>query len=74
MSISISSTLPAPAPAVTNASAKPAPARASADTVKPSESQQVTQLYNQGQAVSQIASNLNLTVSAVNGYLGITAS
>ena len=81
MSISISSTLPAPSVAPASASAKPAPAQpvqpttnASADTVRLSESQQVHQLYNQGQAVSQIASNLSLTVSVVNSYLGITSS
>jgi hypothetical protein len=81
MSISISSTLPAPSFAPASASAKPAPAQpvqpttnASADTVRLSESQQVHQLYNQGQAVSQIASNLSLTVSVVNSYLGITSS
>ncbi len=81
MSISISSTLPAPAPAAANVAAKPAPAQpaqpittASADTVRLSESQQVYQLYNQGQRVSQIAANLSLTVAAVNGYLGITSS
>jgi DNA-binding NarL/FixJ family response regulator len=81
MSISISSTLPAPPPAVANAPAKPAPAQrpqptanASADTVRLSETQQVYQLYNQGQAVTQIASNLSLSVSEVNSYLGITSS
>jgi DNA-binding NarL/FixJ family response regulator len=46
----------------------------SADTVKLTEAQQVDQLYNQGQAVSQIASNLSLTVSAVNSYLGNSGS
>jgi hypothetical protein len=79
-SISISSTLPALAPAVANASAKPASAQpqpttnASADTVRLSESQQVNQLYNQGQEVSQIATSLSLSVSDVNSYLGITAT
>jgi DNA-binding NarL/FixJ family response regulator len=80
MSISISSTLPALAPAVANASAKPTSAQpqpttnASADTVRLSESQQVNQLYNQGQEVSQIATSLSMTISDVNSYLGITAS
>jgi DNA-binding NarL/FixJ family response regulator len=46
----------------------------SADTVRLTVAQQVYQLYNQGQAVSQIASNLSLTVSAVNGYLGNSGS
>jgi DNA-binding NarL/FixJ family response regulator len=46
----------------------------SADTVKLTEAQQVDQLYNQGQAVTQIASNLSLTVSAVNSYLGNSGS
>ena len=46
----------------------------SADTVRLTVAQQVYQLYNQGQAVSQIASHLSLTVSAVNGYLGNSGS
>ena len=46
----------------------------SADTVRLTEAQQVYQLYNQGQAVSQIASNLSLTESAVNSYLGNSGS
>ena len=50
------------------------PTVSSADTVKLTVAQQVDQLYNQGQAVSQIASNLSLTVSAVNGYLGNSGS
>jgi DNA-binding NarL/FixJ family response regulator len=45
-----------------------------ADTVRLSESQQVHQLYNQGQQISQIAFTLRLTVEAVYGYLGITSS
>lgn len=44
----------------------------SADTVKLTESQQVVQLYQQGQKVSQIASSLSLTEAAVNSYLGIS--
>jgi DNA-binding NarL/FixJ family response regulator len=79
MSISISSSLPAAPVAVTNSSARPAAAQqtqqstnASADTVRLSESQQVYQLYNQGEKISQIASNLSLTVSAVNSFLGIS--
>jgi len=39
-----------------------------------SESQQVYQLYNQGQQIPQIAATLNLPVSAVNSYLGINSS
>ena len=46
----------------------------SADSVRLTEAQQVYQLYNQGQAVSQIASNLSLTENAVNGYLGNSGS
>jgi DNA-binding NarL/FixJ family response regulator len=41
-------------------------------TVQLSEAQQVYQLYNQGQQVPQIATALNLSVTAVNNYLGIT--
>jgi DNA-binding NarL/FixJ family response regulator len=43
-------------------------------TVQLSEAQQVYQLYNQGQQVPQIAATLNLSVAAVNTYLGITNS
>jgi DNA-binding NarL/FixJ family response regulator len=41
-------------------------------TVQLSEAQQVYQLYNQGQQVTQIAATLNLSVEAVNNYLGIS--
>jgi DNA-binding NarL/FixJ family response regulator len=53
---------------------RPQPPAKSAYTVQLSEAQQVYQLYNQGQPVPQIAETLNLTVSAVNNYLGITTS
>jgi DNA-binding NarL/FixJ family response regulator len=46
----------------------------SGDTVKLSESQQIYQLYNQGQRVSQIATSLSVPVATVNNYLGITSS
>jgi DNA-binding NarL/FixJ family response regulator len=55
--------------------AKPQPAaNVAADTVQLSEAQQVYQLYNQGQRVSQIASNLSLTQAAVNGYLNLNTN
>jgi DNA-binding NarL/FixJ family response regulator len=37
-----------------------------------SQAQQVYQLYNHGETVSQIATTLDLSVAAVNGYLGIS--
>lgn len=79
MTISVSSSLPAAAVAATNSSARSAAAptqqvQAQADTVRLSESQQVYQLYNQGQGISEIASNLSITVSAVNSYLGISGT
>jgi outer membrane protease len=43
-----------------------------ADTVQLSASQQVYQLYNQGQTVSQISTSLSLPVAIVNSYLGIS--
>lgn len=52
----------------------PQPTNDSADTVTLTESQRVYQLYNQGQAVLQIASSLSLTVDAVNSYLNISGS
>ena len=78
MTISISNSLSAASLAAANSSSNAAPAArtqetttAPADTVKLSESQQIHQLYNQGQKVSQIAFSLNITVEAVNSYLGI---
>jgi DNA-binding NarL/FixJ family response regulator len=50
------------------------PASASSDTVTLTEAQQVYNLYNQGQTVTQISSSLALPVSTVNNYLGITQS
>ncbi len=78
MSISISSALAIPVAAATTSIAAPArapqpTAAASADTVRLSEAQQVYQLYNLGQPISQIAANLNLSVDAVNLYLGNTS-
>lgn len=81
MTISISSSLSTPSLAATNLPATSAPARNpqptinnSGDTVRLSESQQVYQLYNQGQQVSQIATTLSLPVEIVNNYLGISAT
>lgn len=78
MSISISNSFSPTSFAAANAASNSAPAQKtqqplndSGDTVKLSESQQVVQLYQQGQQVSQIASNLSLPVTTVNGYLGI---
>jgi DNA-binding NarL/FixJ family response regulator len=41
-------------------------------TLQLSEAQQVYQLYNQGQGIPQIATALNLSVSVIDNYLGIT--
>jgi DNA-binding NarL/FixJ family response regulator len=49
------------------------PATNSGDTVTLTEAQQVYNLYNEGQTVSQISTNLSLPVSMVNNYLGITS-
>jgi len=49
------------------------PANTAGDTVKLTVSQQVYQLYNQGQTVTQIASSLSMAVSAVNSYLNISS-
>jgi DNA-binding NarL/FixJ family response regulator len=45
-----------------------------ADTVTLTLADQVYQLYNQGQSVSEIALTLRMSVDAVNNYLGITNS
>lgn len=76
MGISISGALAVPVSVGSTAAAARAPqpaANTGGDTVQLTEAQQVYQLYNQGQAVSQIAASLNLTVSAVNLYLGVTS-
>jgi DNA-binding NarL/FixJ family response regulator len=79
MSISISSSFSPASFAAANSYSNSAaaqkiqpPANDAADTVKLSESQQVIQLYQQGQQVSQIASSLSLTVDSVNNYLNIS--
>ncbi|MFZ0801120.1 MAG: hypothetical protein WBQ09_18205 [Terriglobales bacterium] len=81
MSISISSSVTAgelaAAESLSNSAAAQRPPQTTnnpVDTVKLSESQQVYQLYNQGQTVSQIASGLSLTVELVNSYLGISSA
>jgi DNA-binding NarL/FixJ family response regulator len=78
MSISISSSLSTASLAAANSSSTSAAAQTpqpttnqSAYSVTLTEAQQVYQLYNQGQQVSQIATSLSLPVSAVNNYLGI---
>jgi DNA-binding NarL/FixJ family response regulator len=78
MSISVSNSLSTESLAAANSSSDASPApktqaatNATTDTIKLSESQQIHQLYNEGQKVSQIAFNLNITVEAVNSYLGI---
>jgi DNA-binding NarL/FixJ family response regulator len=51
------------------------PAQGTAPAATPqqlTESQQIVQLYNQGQPVSLIASTLSLPVETVNSYLGLT--
>lgn len=80
MSISVSSSSSLQSFATANASSKvataqPAPQSTNneAYVVRLSEAQQVGQLYQQGQQVSQIASSLSLTVQTVNSYLGITS-
>jgi hypothetical protein len=50
----------------------PKPVSAIGDTVKLSQAAQVHQLKQQGQALSQIASNLGISVATVDGYLGVT--
>lgn len=79
MSISISNSFSPASFAATNSYSNPPaaqkvtrPTSDTADTVKLSESQQVVQLYQQGQQVSQIASGLSLPVETVNIYLGIS--
>ncbi|HEY6337833.1 MAG TPA: hypothetical protein VIW68_05010 [Candidatus Sulfotelmatobacter sp.] len=79
MSSSISSLFPNAPSTAANASSNAAPAQPaqptvhpSPDTVKLSEVQQIHQLYNQGQSVTQISRSLSLSVEAVNSYLNIS--
>jgi DNA-binding NarL/FixJ family response regulator len=80
MSTSISSLFLAAVSSVNTAAAAGSTARqqpvanAGEDTVQLTEAQQVYQLYNQGQRVSQIASSLSLTEAAVNSYLNLSAT
>lgn len=81
MSISVSSSLSTASVAPANSSSISAAARTpqpttnkSAYTVELTEAQQVYQLYNKGQQVSQIATALSLSQTVVNNYLGIAVS
>jgi DNA-binding CsgD family transcriptional regulator len=76
---SISSLFPNALPPAANASSNAAAAQpaqtvanVATDTVQLTEAQQVYQLFNQGQSVSQISSSLGLSVASVNGYLNIS--
>ena len=62
---------PASTPAATGRAVQPT---ASADTVKLSQSAQVSQLTAQGQSPSQIADTLGLPVATVDSDLGIVAA
>jgi DNA-binding NarL/FixJ family response regulator len=80
MSISISNVLSSTALTAAESSSAATAARVTQqaisepeDTVKLTASQQIHQLYQQGQSVSQIADSLSLSVSLVNNYLGITS-
>ncbi len=74
-SLSLATLSTANTAAAAGAAARPQPAaNAGGDTVQLTESQQVVQLYNQGQRVTQIASSLNLTEAAVNSYLNLSAT
>jgi DNA-binding NarL/FixJ family response regulator len=43
-------------------------------SVQLTEAQRVYQLYDQGQQIPQIATNLNISVAAVNSYLNLSNS
>lgn len=72
---------PVAASVASNQASAPAPtpkvqpvAKAGVDTVQLTVAQQVYQLYNQGQQVSQIATSLSLSESQVNSYLNVSGS
>jgi hypothetical protein len=66
----ISAAEPVSAPAAT-APKTDSQTAAPADTVRLSQAAQVHLLKQQGQLLSQIASNLSIPVATVDGYLGI---
>jgi DNA-binding CsgD family transcriptional regulator len=49
-------------------------AAASADSVKLSQAAQVHLFKQQGQSLSQIAANLGISLSTVDGYLGVAVA
>ena len=71
VSIDAKSVSNAPPPAQPQPKPAQQSAYASEDTIRLTAAQQVYQLYNQGQRVSQIASALSLSVDVVNGYLNL---
>jgi hypothetical protein len=82
MSISIPGSLSTPSSAASAAAPVAAPSAttqpdaktaASTDTVKLSQAAQVRLLKQQGQLLSQIATNLSIPIATVDGYLGIQA-
>ena len=80
MVTSISSAFSSPSPAESASSSAPAtinpvvktPNNTAEDTVELTAAQQVYNLYNAGQTVSQISFTMHLSVGVVNGYLGIS--
>jgi hypothetical protein len=82
MSISIPGSLSTPSSAASAAPPVSAPSAttqpdpetaASTDTLKLSQAAQVHLLKQQGQLLSQIATNLSIPIATVDGYLGIQA-
>ena len=72
-SLSSQSAVAPPSPAESTATEVVSkPVSAIGDTVKLSQAAQVHQLKQQGQALSQIAENLGISVASVDGYLGVT--
>jgi hypothetical protein len=78
MAISIPSSFAASSSIASTSPSTPAPVQATqgapsdADTVKLSQAAQVHLLKQQGQSLTQIASNLSIPITTVDGYLGIT--
>jgi hypothetical protein len=72
-SLSSQSTVAPPSPAEsTPAEVVQKPVSATGDTVKLSQAAQIHLMKQQGQALSQIASNLGISVASVDSYLGVT--
>jgi hypothetical protein len=75
LAISIPDALPSqPTPAIAVPGPLPNSAKAATDTVKLSEDAQIRLLTQQGQSPDEIAQNLGVAISTIEGYLGVVVA